>query len=97
MDTARAPRASRSMNPYSRTMPDADLVATLSQQLAKYEAAVEEFRVVEAQLQAQRLTARLADMLRLNRETINAMERSAELLRERLSTVKATRATQTPF
>lgn len=65
-------------------MQQAELRQSLNLQLAKYEAAIAEFTAIDAQLQLQEKTARTADMIRINRETINAMERSAELVRERL-------------
>jgi hypothetical protein len=78
-------------------MPDSDLVATLNQQLAKYDAAIAEFSAIDSQLRLQARNARVADMLRLNRETINAIERSAELIRERLRSATASRNSATPF
>ena len=64
-------------------MTSEDLLA-LQKQLTKYESAITEFRAVEAELQCAPVTARTADMMRINRETINAMERSIELVQERL-------------
>jgi hypothetical protein len=78
-------------------MPETDIVAALNQQLAKYDAAVTEFSAIDAQLRMQERNPRVADMLRLNRETINAIERSAELVRERLKNAQDARASTTPF
>jgi hypothetical protein len=61
----------------------------LQKQLAKYETAVAEFVAVEVELQRQSVTPRIADMLRINRETIRAMERSIELVRERIAAAEA--------
>lgn len=72
-------------------MAETDLIKALNHQLAKYEAAVAEFTAIDAQLQAQERTARVADMIRINRETINAMERGASLIRERLKSAREAR------
>ncbi len=66
-------------------MTDTDLVTSLKLQLAKYDAAIAEFNAVDAQLRMQAKDARVSDMLRVNREAINSMERSAELVKVRLS------------
>jgi hypothetical protein len=78
-------------------MPESDLVTALNHQLAKYDAAIAEFSAVEAQLQLQPRTPRVVDMLRINRETINAIERSAELVRERLAAAATSRRSAAPF
>ena len=64
-------------------MPEADIPA-LQRQLAKYEASLAEFTAVEAELRLRTQSAYTADMLRTNRETINAIQRSAEMVRARL-------------
>jgi hypothetical protein len=71
-------------------MPDREAIEKLERQLAKCEEAVTEFSAVDAQLRDQKLNPRVADMIRVNRETIGAMERSMDLIRERLSAARAT-------
>lgn len=66
-------------------------LSTLQRQLAKYETAIAEFAAIDAELERQPRTARVADMLRVNKETIRAMERSIELVRERIATAQASR------
>lgn len=66
-------------------MADNDLRKALQLQLNRYEAAVAEFHAIEAQLKQQPISARVSDLIRINRETINAMARSAEMVKERLA------------
>lgn len=61
------------------------VLTTLKKQIAKYDAALTEFLSVECELRLRSDSARVADMRRINRETINAMERSLELVRMRLA------------
>jgi hypothetical protein len=72
-------------------MADSDLVHSLQNQLHKYESAIAEFTAVDSQLKLNPLTARVADMIRINRETINSMERSAELVRQRIKLAEEAR------
>ncbi len=60
---------------------------SLRLQLQNFNDAIIEFTAIEAELQRQPKTVRSADLLRINRETINSMTRSAELVRERLVAV----------
>ena len=60
----------------------------LELQLAKYENAIEEFKSMDTELRRQPLTARVADMIRLNLETIQAMTRSVELVRARIDAMQ---------
>lgn len=69
-------------------MADYDAIETLERQLAKCEAAITEFSAIDAQLREQRLNPRVADMIRVNRDTINTMERSMALMRLRLLTAR---------
>jgi hypothetical protein len=69
-------------------MADYDAIETLERQLAKCEAAITEFSAIDAQLREQRLNPRVADMIRVNRDTINTMERSMALMRLRLVTAR---------
>jgi hypothetical protein len=66
----------------------------LQRQLAKYETAIAEFAAIESELQHQSVTPRVADLLRINRETIRAMERSIELVRERIAAADASLTAQ---
>lgn len=61
-----------------------DHITVLQRQHHKYSAAIAEFEAVEAELKLRPRTARTLDMIRLNRETINAMKRSIELIEERM-------------
>lgn len=70
-------------------MADHDAIDALERHLDKCEAALTEFSAVDAQLREQKLTPRVAEMIRVNRDTIAAMERSMELLRERLAAARA--------
>lgn len=69
--------------------PDHNAIDALERHLDKCEAALTEFSAVDAQLRDQALTARVAEMIRVNRDTIGAIERSMELMRERLAAAKA--------
>ena len=66
-------------------MANEELLRTLQHQLKRYESAAEEFSAIEAHLQAQEKTARVVDMIRINRQTIGAMRRSADLIKERIA------------
>jgi hypothetical protein len=66
-------------------------IPTLQLQLAKYQAAITEFLAIDAELQQQPVTPRVMDMRRINRETINAMERSIELVHERIASARVAR------
>ena len=70
-------------------MADHDAIDALERQLDKCDAALTEFSAIDAQLRDQKLTPRVAEMIRVNRETIGAMERSMELMRERLAAARA--------
>jgi hypothetical protein len=61
-----------------------DEIIELQRQLNKFSNAIAEFEAMGAELRARPIDARVADMIRLNRETVNAMRRSAELVEERL-------------
>ncbi|HUR58398.1 MAG TPA: hypothetical protein VM029_11850 [Opitutaceae bacterium] len=77
-------------------MPDTEL-STLQKQAAKYESALAEFVLIENELRLRGSSARVADMLRINRETINSMERSLELVRLRLASAVNSRPSGAPF
>ena len=77
-------------------MPDTEL-STLQKQVAKYESALAEFLLIESELRLRGTSARVADMLRINRETINSMERSLELVRMRLAAACAAKGSGAPF
>jgi hypothetical protein len=77
-------------------MQDIEL-STLRKQVEKYEAALAEFLLVESELRRRGSSARVADMLRINRETINSMERSVELVKMRLAAAEMPRGSGTPF
>lgn len=69
--------------------PDHNAIDALERHLDKCEAALTEFSAVDAQLRDQTLTPRVAEMIRVNRDTIGAIERSMELMRERLAAARA--------
>jgi hypothetical protein len=64
-------------------------IAELHRQLHRFSNAIAEFEAMGAELKARQPDARVADMIRLNRETINSMRRSAELVQERLKSLEA--------
>ena len=73
-------------------MADHDAIDALERQLDKCEAAVTEFHAIDAQLRDQRLTPHVADMITVNRGTIAAIERSMEVMRQRLTAARAAAA-----
>jgi hypothetical protein len=77
-------------------MPDLIVIQALERQLAKYDAALAEFMAIDMQLRSQEISARASDMIRINRETINSMTRSAELVRERLGAARLGGFTASP-
>lgn len=70
-------------------MADHDAIDALVRHLDKCEAALTEFSAIDAQLRDQRLTPHVAEMIRVNRDTIVAMERSMQLIRQRLVAARA--------
>jgi len=70
-------------------MADHDAIDTLERHLDKCEAALTEFSAIDAQLRDQRLTPQVAEMIRVNRNTIASMERSMALIRQRLAAARA--------
>jgi hypothetical protein len=69
--------------------PETDELLELQRQLQRYSTGIAEFKAMAAELKMKRLDARVADMIRLNRETIGAMQRSAELVEHRLKLLEA--------
>lgn len=70
-------------------MATSELIDALERKLETCEAALTEFSAVDAQLREQKLNPRVSDMIRVNRDTINSIERSMDLMRERLRAARA--------
>ena len=75
-------------------------ITELKRQLSRLSNAIAEFEAMAAELKERRPDARVTEMIRMNRETLTAIYRSAEIVEERLQQAEfraQNRTTSHPF
>lgn len=77
------------MSQLSESPPVRDSVAELQRRLHDNSSRIAEFEAMGVELRLKPRDARIADMIRINADTISTLRRSAELLEQRLKHVES--------